>query len=97
MKPSTHNSGVLKIRPLKEPLLVFADESRESRKVLKLLDAAGVVYVVSSGAVEPWQRKPLVLFHTSIYEGFSDVEGLLRFLSFRSGQQTIEWGIFKTA
>jgi hypothetical protein len=84
----------IKLRPLKDPLVLYADRSRESREAEKLLRAAGISPFLADRAVEPLQKKPLVVYGGGVYQGLDEIVGLLRLLQFWS-EQSIRRDVFR--
>ncbi len=76
----------VKVRPLKDPVILYVDRSGESDRAKKLLEKAGITPFVTEGSVEPLQRKPLVVYGGGVYQGFQEILSLLRLLQFWSGQ-----------
>lgn len=74
------------IPPLKDPVILYIDKSKESRKAKTLLKKAGIRAFVTEGKVEPLERKPLVLYNGGTYQGLDEIRSLLRLLSFWTGQ-----------
>ena len=75
-----------RVHPLRGRVIVYVNGSEESRKALKLLDDAGILYETTKGPVEPWEQKPLLVFRGATHEGVEEIEGMVRLLQFWSGQ-----------
>lgn len=80
---------VYNIRPLRESPILFVDSSEESKKVETLLKTAGLDVITMDGQVEPWERKPLLLFNGGYYEGLDSIRELLELLEFWSSQEPL--------
>jgi hypothetical protein len=72
------------IRPLRHRLILYRDDSTESRRAELRIKREGISPVVTTGPVEPLQRKPLVIYEGGIYEGLNEIVELLK------------WGIYFT-
>jgi len=84
LTPSGSASG--RIRPLKDHLILYVDESNESREAEELLQSVGISPFVTDGAVGPFDTKPLVIYHGGFYRGLSEIRGLVNLLHFWSNQ-----------
>ncbi len=81
-KANSPSAGML-ILPLKDPVILYIDDNAESRQAQELLAASGIRPFVTDGAVEPLQRKPLLLHHGS-YQGLDEIRNWLSLLAFWS-------------
>lgn len=75
-----------RVRPLKDTVILYADDSIETARAKEFLEAAGVFPFVTDGPVEPLQRKPLVIYGGGYYQGLHEIRGLLDLLEFWSNQ-----------
>jgi hypothetical protein len=73
-----------KIRPLKNSVVLYIDNSPMSRKAKEVLSQAGISASITNGRVEPFQRKPLVLYCGGTYQGLKEIHGLVNLLKFWS-------------
>ena len=78
--------AAIRIRPLKDQVILYVDESPESREAVQLLYSVGISPFVTNGAVGPLDRKPLVIYHGGFYRGMQEIKGLVDLLGFWSNQ-----------
>ena len=71
-----------KLPPLKDPVILYIDDSSESRKAKTLLKKAGISPFLANGRVGPFERKPLLLYNGGTYQGLNEIRSLLRLLKF---------------
>jgi hypothetical protein len=84
--PNKNHRRIPKIPALKDPIILYIDNAPESRKAKALLEKSGLSPFLETGRVEPSQKKPLVLYNGGIYQGLSEIQSLLRLLSFWTEQ-----------
>lgn len=80
------DASAIRIRPLKDQVILYVDESAESREAEQLLCSVGITPFVTNGAVGPLDRKPLVIYHGGFYRGMQEIKGLVDLLRFWSNQ-----------
>lgn len=78
------------IRPLKDHLFLYVDDTTESRQAEQLLHSVGISPFVTDGSVGPLDRKPLVIYHGGFYRGLQEIRGLVDLLGFWSSQSSRE-------
>ncbi|MBW2063368.1 MAG: hypothetical protein JRJ03_00405 [Deltaproteobacteria bacterium] len=71
-----------KIPALKDPIILYMNNSEESQKAEAMLKEAGISPYVTTGRVEPLERKPLVLYGGGIYQGLNEIRSLIHLLAF---------------
>src|SRR5882724_11579800 len=64
------------IRPLREPITIYVDDSSESASAKRVLGEVGAHIVPTSGPVEPLNRKPLAIYLGGVYQGLEEITGL---------------------
>ena len=79
-----------RIRPLKNPLILYVDDTTESRQAEQLLHSVGISPFVTDGAVGPLDRTPLVIYHGGFYRGLQEIKALVDLLGFWSKQSRRE-------
>ena len=85
------------IRPLKDRLVLYVDESAESNQAKDLLQSVGISPYVTDGPVEPLDRKPLVIYSGGYYSGLAEIKELVDLLGFWNDQPSREnRTVFKT-
>jgi hypothetical protein len=85
-----------RIRPLKDPLILYVNDTIESELAKEYIEAAGITPFITDGPVEPLERKPLVIHGGGFYQGLDEIKGLLNLLEFWSNQP-IERSVFKNS
>ncbi len=77
----SEETGIL---TLAEPVVLYTDDSDESREVERLLQEAGIEFFDAHRAVEPPNRPPLLFHGGGSYQGVDQIRewlDLLRYLS----------------
>lgn len=72
--------------PLRNPLILYTDDSSESREAQTLLESVGISPFLIHDPVEPGQRNPLVIYTGGEYQGLERIRGLVNLLEFWSTQ-----------
>lgn len=85
-KGVTPMSEIGKVRPLKDHVILYVDESLNSHSAVELLKNVGIKPYITNGTVEPFEEKPLAIYAGGIYQGLEDIRGLVSLLSFWSAQ-----------
>ncbi len=88
------NIGKSRIRPLRDQLILYVDNTRESREAQELIEEAGLDPYITYAPVGPLQRKPLILYGGGVYQRLQEIRGLLALLEFWSNQP-IKRSIFR--
>jgi len=83
----------IQLRPLKDPIVLYIDDSPESQQAEELFKQTGIQPVITTGPVESFERKPLALYGGGTYEGFDEIRGLIDLLRFWS-QETETSDVF---
>jgi hypothetical protein len=56
------------------PVVLYVDESDESREAKRLLEQAGVSPIISHGQVDLYQRTPLLLCVGATFQGLDGIK-----------------------
>lgn len=89
--------AIAQIRPLKDRLILYVDETAESSQAKELLRSVGISPYVTDGPVEPLDRKPLVIYHGGFYRGLNEIQELVDLLGFWNQQPSRDNGtVFRT-
>ena len=74
------NGDLERIPRLREPIVLYVDDSVESRQAETLLRSSGLEPFITEGQTEPLHRKPLLVFSGACYQGVPAITGLLHLI-----------------
>jgi hypothetical protein len=83
-----------RVRPLQDPVLVFVDDTAESSEAKQTLLDVGIDPLFTDDPVEPYQRKPLLLFRGAFIQGLPAIRAFVHLLEFWSSQP-IQRSVFR--
>jgi hypothetical protein len=78
-----------KILALLHPVALYVDDSEESSRAQETLRMARIETEITRGEVEPWRRKPMLLYRGAAYQGLGAIERFLDMLEFWSDEEPL--------
>ena len=87
-----------RIPPLLDPVILYVNKGRESKRAKTLLEYVGIEPFITDGPVRQLQKKPLALWCGGVYQGLDKIRGLISFLeSWSTKDIKLERPLFKNS